>query len=67
MSTRMIVRIDPGLRAKAGNFAKTGGKNVSEVVREPLEAYLCPGPGHRSLCGRSLEADGYKAERPGSR
>jgi predicted DNA-binding protein len=40
MSTQMIVRIDPELKAKANNFAKAEGKNVSEVVRELLEAYV---------------------------
>jgi predicted transcriptional regulator len=40
MSTQMIVRIDPGLKAKVNNFARADGKNVSEVVRELLEAYV---------------------------
>lgn len=40
MSTQMIVRIDPELKAKVNNFARADGKNVSEVVRELLEAYV---------------------------
>lgn len=40
MSTQMIVRIDPELKAKVNNFAKIEGKNVSEVVRELLEEYV---------------------------
>jgi len=40
MSTQMIVRIDPDLKAKVHNFAKVEGKNVSEVVRELLEEYV---------------------------
>jgi predicted DNA-binding protein len=40
MTTQMIVRIDPGLKAKVNNFAKAEGKNVSEVVRELLEDYV---------------------------
>jgi len=40
MTTQMIVRIDPDLKAKVNNFAKVEGKNVSEVVRELLEEYV---------------------------
>lgn len=40
MSTQMIVRLDPGLKAKAARFARLDGKNVSEVVRELLESYV---------------------------
>jgi predicted DNA-binding protein len=40
MSTQMIVRIDPELKAKVNNLAKSEGKNVSEVVRELLEDYV---------------------------
>jgi predicted DNA-binding protein len=40
MSTQMIVRIDPELKAKVNNLAKTEGKNISEVVRELLEDYV---------------------------
>jgi len=40
MSTQMIVRIDPELKTKVNNFAKTEGKNISEVVRELLEDYV---------------------------
>ena len=40
MSTQMIVRIDPDLKAKVNSFAKMEGKNVSEIVRELLEEYV---------------------------
>ena len=40
MTTQMIVRIDPDLKAKVNNFAKAEGKSVSEVVREVLEEYV---------------------------
>ena len=40
MTTQMIVRIDPELKAKVNNFAKVEGKSVSEVVREFLEEYV---------------------------
>ena len=40
MTTQMIVRIDPGLKAKVNSFAKIEGKSVSEVVRELLEEYV---------------------------
>jgi predicted DNA-binding protein len=40
MTTQMIVRIDPALKNKVGNFAKAEGKNVSEIVRELLEGYV---------------------------
>ena len=40
MTAQMIVRIDPGLKAKVNNFAKVEGKSVSEVVRELLEEYV---------------------------
>ena len=40
MTTQMIVRIDPDLKAKVSNFAKIEGKSVSEVVRELLEEYV---------------------------
>ncbi len=40
MTTQMIVRIDPDLKAKVSNFATAEGKNVSEVVRELLEDYV---------------------------
>ncbi len=40
MTTQMIVRIDPDLKAKVNTFAKVEGKNVSEVVRELLEEYV---------------------------
>lgn len=40
MTTQLIVRIDPDLKAKVNNFAKVEGKSVSEVVRELLEEYV---------------------------
>ena len=40
MTTQMIVRIDPDLKAKVNNFARAEGKSVSEVVRELLEDYV---------------------------
>jgi len=40
MTTQMIVRIDPTLKAKVNNFAKAEGKNVSEVVRDLLLDYV---------------------------
>lgn len=40
MSTQMIVRIDPELKTKVNNLAKTEGKSISEVVRELLEGYV---------------------------
>jgi predicted DNA-binding protein len=40
MTTQMIVRIDPKLKTKVNNLAKSEGKRVSEVVRELLEDYV---------------------------
>ena len=40
MTTQMIVRIDPDLKAKVNNLAKVEGKSVSEVVRGLLEEYV---------------------------
>lgn len=40
MSTQMIVRLDPELKAKVNSLAKAEGKSVSEVVRELLEDYV---------------------------
>ena len=40
MSTQMIVRLDPELKARVNNLAKAEGKSVSEVVRELLEDYV---------------------------
>jgi len=40
MTTQMMVRIDPDLKAKVNNLAKVEGKSVSEVVRELLEEYV---------------------------
>jgi predicted DNA-binding protein len=40
MTTQMIVRVDPELKAKVNSIAKTEGKSVSEVVRELLADYV---------------------------
>jgi len=40
MTTQMIVRIDPKLKTKVNNLAKSEGKRLSEVVRELLEDYV---------------------------
>ncbi len=40
MTTQMIVRINPDLKTQVYKLAKSEGKNVSEVVRELLEAYV---------------------------
>ncbi len=40
MTTQMIVRLDPDLKAKVHNFAKIEGKSVSEVFSSTFEKYL---------------------------
>ena len=40
MTTQMIVRVDPELKAKVNDLAKAEGKNTSAVVRELLEDYV---------------------------
>jgi len=40
MTTQMMVRMDPELKAKVMSIAKTEGKSVSEVVRELLSDYV---------------------------
>lgn len=40
MCAQMIVRVDPEIKAKVNLFARSEGKNVSQVVRELLEAYV---------------------------
>lgn len=40
MSTQMIVRLDPELKARINHLAKAEGKSVSEVVRELIEGYV---------------------------
>jgi predicted DNA-binding protein len=40
MQSQMMVRIDPELKAKVNNIAKSEGKSISEVVRELLEDYV---------------------------
>ncbi len=39
MTTQMIIRIEPTLKNKVSNLAKSEGKNLSELVRELLENY----------------------------
>lgn len=40
MTTQMIVRLDPELKAKVSSLAKAEGKSVSEIVRELLEDFV---------------------------
>lgn len=40
MTTQMIVRVHPELKARVNRIAKTEGKSVSEVVRELLVDYV---------------------------
>jgi predicted DNA-binding protein len=40
MTSQMIVRVHPELKARVNRIAKTEGKSVSEVVRELLEDYV---------------------------
>ena len=39
MTTQMIIRVEPALKNKVSNLAKSEGKSLSEVVRELLENY----------------------------
>lgn len=39
MTTQMMIRIDPDLKAQATRMAKAEGKNMSELVRELLVKY----------------------------
>jgi len=39
MTTQMIIRIEPTLKNKVSNLAKSEGKSLSELVRELLENY----------------------------
>ena len=39
MTTQMIIRVEPTLKNKASNLAKSEGKNLSQLVRELLENY----------------------------
>jgi len=39
MTTQMIIRIEPSLKNKVSNLAKSEGKSLSELVRELLENY----------------------------
>ena len=40
MTTQMIVRIEPDLKAQVSRLAKAEGKTVSEIVRELLNGYV---------------------------
>ena len=40
MTTQIIVRLDPELKAKVNNLARAEGKSISEVVRQLLEDYV---------------------------
>jgi len=39
MTTQMIIRVEPTLKNKVMNLAKSEGKSLSELVRELLENY----------------------------
>jgi len=39
MATQMIVRVEPDLKNRVAQLAKTEGKNLSELVRELLVKY----------------------------
>jgi len=39
MTTQMIIRVEPTLKNKVSNLAKSEGKSLSELVRELLENY----------------------------
>ena len=39
MTTQMIIRVEPSLKNKVSQLAKSEGKNLSELVRELLEKY----------------------------
>ena len=39
MATQMIIRVEPGLKNKVSQLAKSEGKNLSELVRELLVKY----------------------------
>ena len=40
MSKQMIIRIDPQLKNRMQELARTEGKNASQVVRELIEDYV---------------------------
>ena len=40
MTTQMIIRVEPTLKNKVSNLAKSEGKSLSELVRELLENYI---------------------------
>jgi len=39
MTTQMIIRVEPTLKNKVSNLAKSEGKSLSQLVRELLENY----------------------------
>ena len=39
MTTQMIIRVEPTLKNRVSNLAKSEGKSLSELVRELLENY----------------------------
>ena len=39
MATQMIIRVEPGLKNRVSQLAKSEGKNLSELVRELLVKY----------------------------
>lgn len=39
MTTQMIIRVEPSLKNKVSNLAKSEGKSLSELVRELMENY----------------------------
>lgn len=40
MSTQMILRVDPEMKAKLGKLARREGKTASQLVRELIEGYI---------------------------
>ena len=40
MTTQMIIRIDPKLKDKLTNLARTEGKSTSQLVRDVIEDYI---------------------------
>jgi len=40
MTTQILVRIDPDLKRKVARLARAEGKNLSEITRYLLEAYV---------------------------
>ncbi len=40
MSSQMILRIDPQLKARVNGLAKAEGKSLSQLIRELLQEYV---------------------------